>query len=778
MTGWETPAHSAVGAVGGRRKALIIANDTYDHGSLRQLRAPEADAKALEEVLGDPQIGGFDVSIVLNAPSHEVQSEVEDLFADSRPDDLLLLHFSGHGLKSDSGELFIAARNTRPDRLASTSVAADFVQRCMRTARARTIVLFLDCCYGGAFAQGVTVRASGPVNVMDSFPAGRLGGGRGRAVISASSAMEYAFEGNTLTADHEPTPSVFTSAVVQGLLTGEADRDEDGLISLGELYDYVYDRVREQNPKQTPGRDVEMSGEVYLARSQRQRLRAVPVPAAVAAALREANPTYRRGAVAELRDRLGHSELGVALGAFEALTSVARGDVRSVSDDAASIVASVAPRVVPKVIDFGSLEPGDRVAIERTVRVIGVPLARAVHADAEAPLTATVDGDTVVVTFAPTGQAFSGSVTVTAATGSVVVPVTAGFRSTQPGWRPQAEEGIAPTSETPHAARIVTTGPTTDVHDDTLVGRRIAPASAPGDATASRKPVPLDTVGGITGDTASVDRTVAVPQPDSSSHAVLVPVLGRVVVGAGLLVLISRFLPWFADDTAASFQPSDVIAGFILVALFLGAGGALVSRRVGDAVAVGLAGAAAATGIPALVLLFRIDEDGKWLTPGVGWYAAATAAVLVLFSCALAGALLAHTVTLSVTTITWRDAGTLGVLGATTVAVVLFVQDASYLQSLGSMSRTYVGSLWVLMAVGLPLVGLAGLVIRPHAAGRALLAGSAVGVLSVSVPEWILRTNRGWTINTVPYLTLTGVVLLVAALFVGRREKASTVTAA
>ena len=34
---------------------------------------------------------------------------IEELFSESRSDDLLLLHFSGHGLKSESGELFFAA---------------------------------------------------------------------------------------------------------------------------------------------------------------------------------------------------------------------------------------------------------------------------------------------------------------------------------------------------------------------------------------------------------------------------------------------------------------------------------------------------------------------------------------------------------------------------------------------------------------------------------------------------------------------------------------------
>ena len=90
--------------------------------------------------------------------------------------------------------------------------------------------------------------------------------------------MEYAFEGDRLAEDRSPRPSVFTRAVVEGLGTGDADRDEDGWISLNELYDYVFDKVREQNPHQTPSRDVEMQGEMYIARSRRRRIRAAPLP--------------------------------------------------------------------------------------------------------------------------------------------------------------------------------------------------------------------------------------------------------------------------------------------------------------------------------------------------------------------------------------------------------------------------------------------------------------------------------------------------------------------
>ena len=200
------------GWMAGRRRALIVANDVYEHEGLGRLRAPAADAQALAGVLGDPGIGGFDVQVVRNESAHVIQGRIEDLFADSRPEDVLLLHFSCHGLKSEAGELFFAASNTLPNRLGSTAVSAEFVQRCLRMSRSRSIVLLLDCCYGGAFGRGVTVRAAGDANVLDSFSGGRLGGGRGRAVITASSATEYAFEGDRLADDHS-SPSVFTAAL-------------------------------------------------------------------------------------------------------------------------------------------------------------------------------------------------------------------------------------------------------------------------------------------------------------------------------------------------------------------------------------------------------------------------------------------------------------------------------------------------------------------------------------------------------------------------------------
>jgi hypothetical protein len=333
----------------GERKALIVANDEYEHEGLKHLLAPGADADALAGVLGDPEIGGFGVRVVRNEPAHVIQAQIEDLFADGRPDDVLLLHFSCHGLKSESGELFFAARNTRPHRLGSTATSADFVQRCMRASRSRSVVLLLDCCYGGAFSKGVTVRAAGDMNVLGSFaettrtaaggPGGKIGGGRGRAVITASSAMEYAFEGDQLADDHSRRPSVFTSALVEGLATGDADRDQDGWVSLNELYDYVFDRVREQNPHQTPSRDVEMQGELYVARRSRPVTVAAPLPPELQAVIDHPIAGVRAGAVQELARLYRGRHAGLGLAAEGALQRLAHDDSRSVAAAAEAALA-------------------------------------------------------------------------------------------------------------------------------------------------------------------------------------------------------------------------------------------------------------------------------------------------------------------------------------------------------------------------------------------------------------------------------------------------------
>jgi len=327
------------------RCALIVANDSFADPALRRLRAPAQDAEALAEVLHDPAIGDFEVGTVLNRPAHEVDRAVEAFFSDRSPDDLLVLHFSGHGVKDENGDLYFATSDTDLKLLGATAVSADFVNRLMTRTRSRRVVLFLDCCYAGAFEKGFTTRGDTDLHLGERL------GGRGRAVITASTAMEYAFEGTELTDVLAPEqPSVFTSAVVEALRTGDADADQDGLIGLEELYEYVYDKVRSVTPSQTPSKwTMGFQGELYLARRSKPVSEPTPLPEELTDALTSPLSRVRAAAVDELGRFVHASHGGRALAARQALEELVDDDSRSVAAAAAALLAE-APAPAPPTI--------------------------------------------------------------------------------------------------------------------------------------------------------------------------------------------------------------------------------------------------------------------------------------------------------------------------------------------------------------------------------------------------------------------------------------------
>ena len=133
-----TPTRSAPEpgpVVTGQRRALIIATERYDAPSFTELAAPAHDAQALRNVLSDPTVGGFEVTVLRNPTTQEARLAIESFFVEVKRDDLLLIHFSCHGVKNPEGELYLAMRDTMPNRLAATGLPADFVNRLMASSR-------------------------------------------------------------------------------------------------------------------------------------------------------------------------------------------------------------------------------------------------------------------------------------------------------------------------------------------------------------------------------------------------------------------------------------------------------------------------------------------------------------------------------------------------------------------------------------------------------------------------------------------------------------------
>ncbi|MFI6294901.1 caspase family protein [Nonomuraea sp. NPDC050790] len=323
----------------GRRSALLVANAAYQDPGLSRLRSPVSDIRALAEVLGEPDIGAFDVETLTDANESVLRRRVAALFADRHPDDVLLLHFSCHGLKDQRGRLYLAAADTELDSLAATGLPASFVSEQMSESASRSVLLVLDCCYSGAFARDTLVRADRTVYLGEEF----RGGGSGRTVLTASSATEYAFEGGRLTS-YEAQPSVFTEALVHGLRTGGADLDHDGEITVDELFDYVARRVREAGVGQVPRKwSFETTGALVVARSVRPAM----LPEEIRADLGSDRRVLRMEAVRALAELLAGGREGYRRAARQALIGLRDDDSMQVREAAAAALGDVAPPRLP-----------------------------------------------------------------------------------------------------------------------------------------------------------------------------------------------------------------------------------------------------------------------------------------------------------------------------------------------------------------------------------------------------------------------------------------------
>ncbi|MBD0362495.1 MAG: caspase family protein, partial [Coleofasciculus sp. C3-bin4] len=211
--------------------ALLIGTSQYGPG-FNQLPAATKDVEAMQRVLQHPDMGDFDqVQPLIDPDPQEMGTAIENLFGGGSRDDLLLLFFSGHGVKDESGNLYLATRVTRKnDRgglIRSTAIAARFVQEIMRDSRAKRQVVILDCCFSGAFGDGLLAKDDSSVDVRRQL------GGEGRVVLTSSTSTQYSFEqqGSNL--------SIYTRYLVEGIETGAADLDEDDVISVDELHEYA-----------------------------------------------------------------------------------------------------------------------------------------------------------------------------------------------------------------------------------------------------------------------------------------------------------------------------------------------------------------------------------------------------------------------------------------------------------------------------------------------------------------------------------------------------------
>ena len=319
----------------GRRVALLVATDRYQDTGLNRLAAPASDAKQLAAVLRNIRIAGFEVTRLYNKPQYVVGRAIGDFYRDRRRDDLTLLYFTGHGVKDEDGNLYLAMTDTDHENLQFTGVSSEQIRAAMEACRSQQKVLVLDCCYAGAFPLGLGIKGDPGVHALEQL------GGRGCVVLTSSDAMQLSFEGNHVTetgpASLRSGPSsLFTRFLIEGLRTGKADLDGDGEITLDELYTYVHDRVTDIQPLQRPKKKENIEGRIYFAQNIHWTL-----PSRISDAVSSPYPPGKLSALEEIRSLHNRGNAIVKQRVLEIVRVLAGDDSKSVSGAASQFLSEL-----------------------------------------------------------------------------------------------------------------------------------------------------------------------------------------------------------------------------------------------------------------------------------------------------------------------------------------------------------------------------------------------------------------------------------------------------
>ena len=276
--------------------ALVIGVDRY--ATRRSLRGAVADARDLERALRNGGVRDLTVLIDELATRREAQIAMDRLVESSRPGDLVIISFAGHGSQSPE-----RVKGSDPDGMDEVFVLPAFDDRGAETAErildkeinvwlrrveqkgAHTLFL-ADTCHGGGLTRDVDLRAgelSYRQTVISIAPLDDaltpISTDKDRMLQPAEfdrvtflAAADKWTKAPELRIDGQPTLRGALSYAVARALEGAADRNGDGRTTRRELFEYARQVVQQysqsrQNIYTEPNRRTDLMDEVVFRRS-------------------------------------------------------------------------------------------------------------------------------------------------------------------------------------------------------------------------------------------------------------------------------------------------------------------------------------------------------------------------------------------------------------------------------------------------------------------------------------------------------------------------------
>ena len=215
---------------------LSIGVNKYRDRSL-QLNYAVPDATSIAQKFGTGK-GSLYQSVTVtelldaNVTKTGIESAFNSLSAKIKPDDVFVLYLSGHGMTHTDGDYYFIPVDflyRSSEDIPDKGISKKFLTENLGKILAQKSLILLDTCNSGSFIS------QGQRGISEKTAIDRLNRATGQAIISASSDAQVAMEGYN---GH----GIFTYVVLEAL-SGKADMNKDGYVSISELSQYVDDKV-------------------------------------------------------------------------------------------------------------------------------------------------------------------------------------------------------------------------------------------------------------------------------------------------------------------------------------------------------------------------------------------------------------------------------------------------------------------------------------------------------------------------------------------------------
>ncbi len=210
--------------------AVVVGIASYNH--MPTLRYTDDDAYRIYAFLKSPEGGALpDEQIRLlideDATKEKITRAMRDVFMRAGPNDLVLLYYSGHGLKGAFLPIDFDGFNNRLEH--------EEVKAVLEESPAKYKLVLADACHSGSL---LAMKSGEVENVLTKYYTSLTRAQPGTALIMSSKSEETSLESSGL------RQGVFSHFLIRGL-KGEADVNNDRLVTIRELYDFISKNVRD-----------------------------------------------------------------------------------------------------------------------------------------------------------------------------------------------------------------------------------------------------------------------------------------------------------------------------------------------------------------------------------------------------------------------------------------------------------------------------------------------------------------------------------------------------